>query len=79
MAYYSASDEEDEYKPIGTRIKIEGTIDSAVYDAVHKVLEKEKQKAENEDKRTPNLSEILEMLLRKGLKAYNAQIQAATK
>ena len=56
-----------------TRIKIEGTIDKAVFEEFKGIYELEIQKAEAEDRVQPSISHILEMLLRKGIKAYKLE------
>lgn len=53
-----------------TRIKIEGTIDKRVFEEFKRVYELEVERAEVEDRVQPSVSHVVEMLLRKGIKAY---------
>lgn len=61
---------DEEQSQLRTKIKIEGTIDKAVFEEFKKIYELETAEAEAEDKAQPNVSQILEMLLRKGIKTY---------
>lgn len=65
---------DEEKAQLRTRIKIEGTIDKTVFEEFKKIYELEIQKAEAEDKVQPSVSHVLEMLLRKGIKTYKADI-----
>lgn len=56
-----------------TRIKIEGTVSKSVLEELRRICELEAEKAELEDKVQPIMSHVLEMLLRKGIKAYKRQ------
>lgn len=56
-----------------TRVKIEGTISKSVLEELRVILELEAKKAELEDKVQPTVSHVLEMLLRKGIKAYKRE------
>lgn len=64
---------EEEKAQFHTKIKIEGTIDRQVFMALKEVYEAEKREAEAEDKSEPSFSQVLEMILRKGLKAYKSK------
>jgi len=64
---------DDEQNQLRTRIKIEGTIDRAVFEEFKKIYELETLEAEAEDKVQPSVSHILEMLLRKGIKTYRLE------
>jgi hypothetical protein len=64
---------DEEKSQLRTRIKIEGTIDKAVFEEFKRIYELETQKAEAEDRVQPSISHILEMLLRKGIKAYRLE------
>jgi hypothetical protein len=44
-----------------------------VFDDFKEIMEIEVEKAQEEDRVEPNVSNILEMLLRKGIRAYNAR------
>jgi uncharacterized protein (UPF0335 family) len=56
-----------------TRIKIEGTVSKSVLEELRRICKLEAEKAELEDKVQPIMSHVLEMLLRKGIKAYKRQ------
>ena len=56
-----------------TRVKIEGTVSKSVLQELRHICELEAEKAELEDKVQPTASHVLEMLLRKGIKAYKRQ------
>ena len=60
-----------------TRVKIEGTISKSVLEELKQICELEAEKAELEDKVQPTVSHVLEMLLRKGIKAYKRQQRAS--
>jgi len=64
---------EEEKAQLHTKIKIEGTIDKYVFESIKEVYEAEKREAEAEDKPEPSLSQVLEMILRKGIKAYKSK------
>ena len=56
-----------------TRVRVEGTVAKSVLEEFRRICELEVQRAEAEDKWEPNASRVLEMLLRKGIKAYKAE------
>lgn len=64
---------DEEKSQLNTKLKVEGTIDKSVFDDFKKIMEIELEKAREEDRVEPNVSNILEMLLRKGIRAYKAQ------
>jgi len=64
---------EEEKAQLQTKIKIEGTIDRHVFESIKEVYEAEKKEAEAEDKPEPSFSQVLEMILRKGIKAYKSK------
>jgi len=64
---------DEEKSQLSTKIKVEGTIDKRVFDDFKEIMEIELDKAREEDRVEPNVSNILEMLLRKGIRAYKAQ------
>ena len=64
---------EEEKSQLQTKIKIEGTIDRHVFESIKEVYEAEKKEAEAEDKPEPSFSQVLEMILRKGIKAYKSK------
>jgi len=63
---------DEEKSQLNTKLKLEGTIDKRVFDDFKEIMEVEMEKARAEDRVEPNVSNILEMLLRKGIKAYRA-------
>jgi len=63
----------EEKTQLQTRLKIEGTIDKAVFEEFKHILAQEVQGAELEDRAEPTVSQVLEMLLRKGIKAYKTE------
>jgi len=64
---------DEEKSQLRTRIKIEGTIDKAIFDDFKEVLRLELQEARETDRAEPSVSHVLEMLLRKGIKAYKTE------
>ena len=65
-----SSNNEDEEEAYSTKLRVEGVVEKDVYEDFKKVYELECGKAAKNDRGKPSRSEILEMLLRKGLKAY---------
>ncbi len=57
-------------KAVMTRVKVEGTVAKSVFDEFRRIHELEIRRAEAEDKAEPSVSHVLEMLLRKGIRAY---------
>jgi hypothetical protein len=53
-----------------TKVKIEGTIDKRVFEEFKRIYGLEVERAEVEDRVQPSVSHVVEMLLRKGIKAY---------
>jgi len=64
---------DEEKAQLHTKIKIEGTIDRLVFMSLKEIYETEKRQAEAEDKPEPSFSQVLEMILRKGIKAYKSR------
>jgi hypothetical protein len=64
---------DEEKAQLHTKIKVEGTIDRKVFETIKEIYELEKREAEAEDKPEPSFSHMLEMILRKGLKAYKSK------
>jgi len=54
-------------------LRVEGVVEKDVYEDFKRVYELECEAAAKSDRGKPSRSEILEMLLRKGLKAYFAK------
>jgi len=68
---------EEEKSQLNTRIKIEGTIDKAVFEDFKEVLRLEMFDARQADRVEPSVSHVLEMLLRKGIKTYKTEKRKA--
>jgi len=64
---------EEEKAQLHTKIKIEGTIDKQVFVNLREIYELEKKEAEAEDKPEPSFSQVLEMILRKGIKVFKSR------
>jgi len=64
---------DEEHDQLNTKIKIEGTIDRKVFEVFKSILNQECLKAREADRVEPNVSNVLEMLLRKGIKAYKTE------
>jgi hypothetical protein len=64
---------DEEKSQLNTKIKLEGTIDKRVFDDFKGIMQLELDKAREADRVEPNVSNVLEMLLRKGIRAYRAQ------
>ena len=64
---------DEEKAQLRTRIKIKGTIDKTVFEEFKRICELEIANAEVEDKVQPTVSHVLELLLRKGIRAYKPQ------
>jgi hypothetical protein len=62
-----------EYEPFGSRHEVYGTVDDSVIEEINKVFEVEREEARADDRPEPTRSAVLEMLLRKGLKAYEQE------
>jgi hypothetical protein len=61
---------EDEEEAYATKLRVEGVVEKSVYEEFKKVYMLECEAAAKDDRCKPSRSEVLEMLLRKGLKAY---------
>ncbi len=55
----------------GTKLRIEATIDSALYKEIQSIIQTEQKLAEERDWPEVPISNVVEMLLRKGVRAYN--------
>jgi len=64
---------DEEKVQLSTRIKIEGTIDRRVLDEFRRIYGLELERAGQADRVEPSVSHVLEMLLRKGIKAYRKE------
>ena len=61
---------EDEEETYNTKLRVEGVVEKEVYKEFKQVYDRECEAALKNDRSKPSRSEVLEMLLRKGLKAY---------
>jgi predicted transcriptional regulator len=52
---------------------LQATVSEDVIRAIRRILELERAEAERSDRAKPSLSATVEMLLRKGIKAYHAE------
>jgi len=66
--------QDEEKTQLRTRIKIEGTIDRKVFEDFKEILAHELLEAKEADRVEPSVSHVLEMLLRKGIKAYKTEL-----
>jgi len=66
-------DKEESIRALETRLKIEGTVDQEVYNKVKEIFHAEIDEAHRNDRPEPSLSWILEMLLRKGIRAWEKE------
>ena len=69
--------EHEEKSQLRTKIKIEGTVDKAVFEDFKNVVRLELLEAQETDRAEPSLSSVLEMLLRKGIKTYRTEKKKA--
>lgn len=63
---------EDE-EQLFSRYRIEGTVDKQVVQQIREILEIERKRAQETDRVPPSLSQVLEMLLRKGVKVWQSE------
>jgi hypothetical protein len=54
----------------GTKIRIEATIDRELYHQIQKIIESERRAAQSRDWPELPISNVVEMILRKGVRAY---------
>ena len=55
----------------GTKVRVEATIDSALYREIQSIIQTEQKLAEAREWPEVPLSNVVEMLLRKGVRTYN--------
>jgi hypothetical protein len=55
----------------GTKIRIEATIDSALYKEIQSIIQAEQKLAEEREWPEVPISNVVEMLLRKGVRTYH--------
>jgi hypothetical protein len=72
---YGRRDAIDEYAHMqgvwfGTKIRIEATIDRELYHQIQKIIESERRTAQSRDWPELPISNVVEMILRKGVRAY---------
>jgi hypothetical protein len=65
--------DEDEMETFHSKRLLQATVSEDVIRAIRRILELERAEAERSDRAKPSLSAIVEMLLRKGIKAYYAE------
>ena len=65
--------DEDEMETFHSKRLLQATVSEDVIRAIKRILELERAEAERSDRAKPSLSAIVEMLLRKGIKAYYAE------
>jgi len=63
---------DSEWEKVGTKIKVQGTVESDVVKAFNEIFAEEQQLAKDTDRPAPTQSDILEILLRKGIRSYRA-------
>ena len=54
-----------------TKVRVEATIDSALYKEIQSIVQKEQKLAEAREWPQVPISNVVEMLLRKGVRTYN--------
>ncbi len=57
----------------GTKVRVEATIDASLYREIQKIIEKEQKMAQERDWPEVPISNVVEMILRKGVRAYNTE------
>jgi len=62
--------DEDEVETFHSKRLLQATVSEDVIRAIRRILELERAEAERNDRAKPSLSATVEMLLRKGIKAY---------
>lgn len=63
----------EEEEQLFSRYRIEGTIDKKVIQEIREILATERKRAQERDRVPPSLSQVLEMLLRKGIKMWKSE------
>lgn len=54
------------------QVLVEGSVDRRVYDELQVIYESERRSAAEKDQPEPSWSQVLELVLRKGVKAWKA-------
>ena len=57
----------------GTKVRVEATIDASLYREIQNIIEREQKLARERDWPEVTISNVVEMILRKGVRAYNAE------
>ena len=57
----------------GTKVRVEATIDASLYREIQKIIEREQKLAQERDWPEVPISNVVEMILRKGVWAYSAE------
>jgi len=65
--------DENEMETFHSKRLLQATVSEDVIRAIKRILELERAEAERSDRTKPSLSATVEMLLRKGIKAYHAE------
>jgi hypothetical protein len=73
MARKGEEPENEFERPPNSKIKVTVTIDNKLLDEVKRIQEDEVRAAEEADRVPPDWSNTVEMLLRKGVKAYRTK------
>ena len=63
--------------PPNTKVRVVATVDRKLCEEMKQIHEQEVQKAKREDRGEPDWSNTIEMLLRKGAKAYKSSFSDA--
>jgi len=63
--------------PPNTKVRVVATVDRKLCEEMKQIHEQEVQKAKREDRAEPDWSNTIEMLLRKGVKAYKSSFAEA--
>ena len=63
--------------PPNTKVRVVATVDRKLCEEMKQIHEQEVQKAKREDRAEPDWSNTIEMLLRKGAKAYKSSFSDA--
>ena len=56
-----------------TKVRVEATIDASLYREIQKIIEREQKLAQERDCPEVPISHVVEMILRKGVRAYNTE------
>lgn len=62
----------------GTKVRIEATIEAELYREIQKIIEREQKQARERDWPEVPISHVVEMILRKGVRAYREEKEPRT-